>query len=190
MNTPNKLSIVRLCLVPIMMFFYLASFIPYGKIISAVIFIIAAFTDFLDGYIARKHNLVTDLGKFLDPIADKLLNTTGLILIVADNIIPAPYGAIVLVIIIARDLAINMLRQIGASKGKVIAADKLGKYKSVFQYISLPTLMVYANLVNMVSNQTFLTVFMWFGYSVLIVSVIFAILSIIQYLTKNKEVFR
>ena len=83
MNLPNKLTLLRIILIPFMMFFYLADFIPYGigKIVAIVIFILASLTDLLDGKIARKYNLVTDLGKFLDPIADKLLTATAFLLI-------------------------------------------------------------------------------------------------------------
>ena len=84
MNLPNKLSLTRLIIAPIMIFFYLANFIPYGKFIACGLFIIGAITDFLDGKIARKYNLITNLGKFLDPIADKLLVTSALVLVACD----------------------------------------------------------------------------------------------------------
>ena len=102
MNLPNKLTLLRIILIPFMMFFYLADFIPYGigKIVAIAIFILASLTDLLDGKIARKYNLVTDLGKFLDPIADKLLTATALLLILADGTIPAPWGVIIVAIII------------------------------------------------------------------------------------------
>lgn len=191
MNTPNKLSLMRLLLVPVMIFIYLATFVPYGKFIAAGIFLIAAFTDFLDGYIARKYNLITDIGKFLDSIADKLLTTCALILLCCDLTIPAPFGAIVLSIFVGRDLAINLLRQIGGAKGVVIAADKLGKYKAVAQFIALPLIMCYAGLTVFIGiNQTFLTVFMWVGYGFLILSTILSIISLIDYFVKNRNVFK
>ena len=97
MNLPNKLTVLRMVLIPFVMFFYLATFIPYGigKIVALVIFIVAALTDLLDGKIARKHNLVTNLGKFLDPIADKILTASVLFMLMADGTIPAPWGVIV-----------------------------------------------------------------------------------------------
>src|SRR5574344_1439894 len=96
MNLPNKITMIRIILIPFMLFFYLASFIPdgWGKIIALVIFIGAASTDMLDGHVARKYNLVSDLGKFLDPIADKLLVTSALLLVVCDGTIVAPYGVL------------------------------------------------------------------------------------------------
>ena len=165
MNTPNKLSTARLIITPIMMFFYLAEFAPYGKLIAAGLFILGAITDFLDGYIARKYNLVTDLGKFLDPIADKLLVTAALILVACDGTIISPFGVIALVIVVARDVVIDMLRMVAGNKGIVIAANKFGKYKTFSQDIALPILIVYAGLLEITSNATLLGIFKWTGYA-------------------------
>ena len=94
MNLPNKITLCRLLLIPVIIFFYLAdSFIPAGKLIATIIFAIAIFTDFLDGYFARKLNMVTTLGKFLDNIADKMLVLSCLVLLICDGTILAPYGA-------------------------------------------------------------------------------------------------
>ncbi|MBQ3494723.1 MAG: CDP-alcohol phosphatidyltransferase family protein, partial [Clostridia bacterium] len=103
MNTPNKLSILRMLMIPVVMFFYLENFFPYGKIVAAVVFVLAALTDMLDGYIARKYNLVTDLGKLLDTNADKILVLAGLLMIVCDGTVIAPWGVIIAVIILGRD---------------------------------------------------------------------------------------
>lgn len=144
MNLPNRLSLLRIILVPILMFFYFADFIPYGigKLIAIVLFIVAAFTDMLDGRIARKNNLVTDLGKLLDPIADKLLTTAGLLLVACDLTIPFPYSAIVCFIIFGRDVVVSGIRQIASSQGQVIAAHFSGKLKAIFLYTSIPCLML------------------------------------------------
>ncbi|MGN1212510.1 MAG: CDP-diacylglycerol--glycerol-3-phosphate 3-phosphatidyltransferase [Christensenellales bacterium] len=196
MNLPNKLSLTRMIIVPIMMFFYLADFVPYGKFIATGLFIIGAITDFLDGKIARKYNLVTDLGKFLDPIADKMLVTCALILICCDGTVPAPFGAISLAIIIGRDLAINMLRQVASTKGVVIAADKIGKYKTFAQDVALPVLMCFAGFKMLASvngvfeaTSTFMTIFAWVGYALLILCVLLTIISLIAYMIKNKAIF-
>ena len=103
MNLPNKITLIRIILIPFMVFFYLADFIPnfWGKIVALVIFIIAALTDMLDGQIARKKGLVTNFGKFFDSIADKLLTMSALLLVVCDSTVPAPYGVVVAIIIIA-----------------------------------------------------------------------------------------
>ena len=89
MNLPNKLSILRICFIPFVMFFYLQEFWIGGKILATVLFVLAVLTDMLDGYIARKYNLVTDLGKLLDTNADKILVLSSLLLIIADGTIPA-----------------------------------------------------------------------------------------------------
>ncbi len=144
MNLPNKLSFIRIALVPLMMFFYLADFIPYcNKIIALVIFIIAAVTDLFDGKIARKRNEVTDLGKLLDPLADKMLYTCAFFLLIADSssvIIPW-VGVIALTVLFVRDSLVNGIRQIAASKGVVVAAAPSGKLKSVLTYIYIPMIM-------------------------------------------------
>lgn len=142
MNLPNKISMIRIFLIPFMVFFYLADFIPsgYGKLVALIILVIASATDKLDGYIARKYNLITDMGKFLDPIADKLLVMSALILVIADGTIPAPYGVLAGIVIIGRELIISAFRQVAAAKNFVMAADWWGKIKMVVQVISLPAL--------------------------------------------------
>ena len=144
MNLPNKISCVRIALLPIFVFFYLATFIPCNYLISAIIFTVAALTDMIDGKIARKYNLITDLGKFLDSIADKLIVVAALVLVTIDGTIPAPFGAIIAIVIISREFMVSALRQISAARGTVLAADMWGKYKATFQFISLPLLMFQA----------------------------------------------
>lgn len=151
MNLPNKITLTRLMMLPLIVFFYLADFIPYGRLVSALLFVIACLTDFVDGKIARKYNLVTDLGKFFDSIADKCLIMTGLILIVAAGIkgsspaVSIPWGGVICVILIlAREFIISALRQIAAAKGKVLAADKGGKIKATVQFVVVSLYMFYA----------------------------------------------
>ena len=189
MNIPNRLSLTRLIITPIMMFFYLASFIPFGKFVALGLFIIGAITDFLDGHIARKYNMITNLGKFLDPIADKMLVTSALILVACDGTIVAPFGAIALAIFVGRDLTVDMLRQVASAKGVVIAADKLGKYKTFSQDIALPLLIFYSALCTMAANETLLAVVMWVAYGFLILATALTIISLINYLVKNKSAF-
>ena len=189
MNIPNRLSLTRLIITPIMMFFYLATFIPYGKFVALGLFIIGAITDFLDGHIARKYNMVTNLGKFLDPIADKILVTSALILVACDGTIIAPFGAIALAIFVGRDLTVDMLRQVASAKGVVIAADKLGKYKTFSQDIALPLLILYSALCTLALSETLLLVVMWVAYGFLILATALTIISLINYLVKNKSAF-
>lgn len=158
MNLPNKITISRICLIPLVIFFFMADFIPYGKLVAALIFGIAAITDNIDGRIARKRGLVTDLGKFLDPIADKILVMSGLLLIVAwpvtggfDSALPAVkpvwLGILCAIIILGRELIISAFRQIAATKKLVLAADKSGKIKAAFQDVTIFLYMIYAFLV-------------------------------------------
>ena len=133
MNLPNKLTILRVIMIPLVMVFYMVEAIPYGKIVALVLFVLAALTDFLDGYIARKYNLVTDFGKFLDPIADKLLVASVLFMIAVDGTIPSPWGVIVVMIIMSRELIVDAFRLIACTKGIVLAADIWGKAKTMVQ---------------------------------------------------------
>lgn len=145
MNTPNKITLARLLLIPVIVFFYLAEFIPYAKLVSAIVFVVACLTDFLDGYLARKNNQVTTLGKFFDTIADKILITTGLILISASSInggnsVASAGGSnwfsiVCVIIILAREFIVSALRQLAASKGTILAADMGGKIKATAQFV-------------------------------------------------------
>lgn len=141
MNTPNKISLARIMFIPLFIFFYLATFIPYGKLIAVIIFAITGLTDFVDGYLARKNNQVTDLGKFLDPIADKLHMTSGLLLIVCDGTIPSIYGVLIAIVIISREFIVTAFRQIAATKNVVMQADMWGKVKANFQPVAIALFM-------------------------------------------------
>lgn len=140
MNLPNKITIARILLVPIMMLMpYIGitaktSFgLPIVNIIILIIFLVASFTDYLDGHIARKRNIVTNFGKFLDPIADKLLVLAALVMLVEAKIIPGWIP----IIIAAREFMVSAIRMLVATEGKVIAASKLGKIKTVTQMVAI-----------------------------------------------------
>ena len=140
MNLPNKISVARICMIPVFVLFFFLDAIPYNHVIAAVIFALAALTDLLDGHIARSRNLVTNLGKFLDPIADKVLVATAFILMLTVRDIFGllgdwcyAAGAVCICVILARELIISAFRQIAATAGVVLAAEKLGKYKTTFQ---------------------------------------------------------
>ena len=192
MNLPNKLTVLRICLIPFVMFFYLASFIPYGigKIVALVIFVVAALTDMLDGKIARKHNLVTNLGKFLDPIADKILTSTVLFMIIADGTIPAPWGVIVVSIIIAREFMVSALRLLAASKGTVLAADIWGKAKTMVQMIAIPVCMLIPFVLELGAVSWLVLTVQIVGWSLLGVATVLTVVSGANYLIKNKDCFK
>lgn len=192
MNLPNKLTVLRMVLIPFVMFFYLANFIPYGigKIVALVIFIIAALTDLLDGKIARKYNLVTNFGKFLDPIADKLLTSAVLFMLMTDGVIPAPYGVIVVTIIIAREFMVSALRLMAASKGVVLAADIWGKAKTMVQMIAIPVCMLIPFLWEIGAVCWLVLTISIIGWVALGAATILTIISGINYLVKNKDCFK
>lgn len=188
MNLPNKLSILRIILVPVFLALMLVNFTGHYFVAMGV-FVIAAFTDFLDGYIARKYNLVTNIGKFLDAVADKMLTTTALIALACCGLIPNPYGLICVCLFVVRDLAINAVRQIGATKNVIISADKWGKYKTFALDIAIPAIFVFAGLAELAVNPTLVQVVMWVGYGFMIIASILNIISGINYICKNKKVF-
>lgn len=188
--TPNQISMIRIFLVPVLVFFYLADFIAWNKFIAVIIFIVAALTDFIDGKLARKTGQVTDLGKFLDSIADKILVLAGLILIVADGTIYAPYGAIIAIVILSREFMVSALRQVAAGKNLILAADKWGKYKAFLQDLAIPAFMLlnFLSQYNYISGISFEILF-WICWGLMIVAVLLTIISGINYFVKNREVF-
>ena len=137
MNLPNKLTILRICLIPLFVIFAKLDGLAM-QIIAVVIYIAACVTDMLDGRIARSQHLVTNFGKFMDPIADKLLVNSVLIMLTAQGKVPP----VVTILFIFREFAISGLRLVAASKGVVLAAGNLGKIKTTLQDIALPFLMV------------------------------------------------
>ncbi len=190
MNLPNKLTLSRIIMIPFIMLFYLVPMFPYCKVVALALFLLASFTDMLDGKIARKYNLITNFGKFLDPIADKLLTSTVLFMIVADGTVNMYFGVITLTIVIGREFMVAALRQLAATKGVVIAADKLGKYKTVSQMVALTGFLLYSLLMTEIGVCTFNTVLMWVCNVFLGISVLLTIISGINYMTKNKEAFK
>lgn len=190
MNLANKLTVMRIILVPIFLIFIAVKQIPYGSLIATVIFIVASLTDKLDGYIARSRNQITNFGKFMDPLADKLLVTSALISLVEMQLIPG----YMTVIIIAREFAVTGLRTIAASEGKVIAASWYGKLKTVTQMVAIILLLLKVVINDIASLSTFVksisALDMFFKYVpevTLILAVIATIISGIDYFVKNKE---
>ena len=142
MNLANKLTLIRIFLVPVFLLFIATKDIPYGSFIATFIFILASLTDKLDGYIARSRNQITNFGKFMDPLADKLLVTAALISLVELQVVPG-WAAVV---IIAREFAVSGLRSIAAAQGRVIAASWWGKIKTVIQIIAIILLLLKVNI--------------------------------------------
>lgn len=205
MNLPNKLSILRILLIPLMVAVFLIPSMPYKFLIVAVIFTLSSITDFLDGYIARKYNLVTDLGKFLDPIADKILVLTSLILIIADpTILSGAFaslgilskenclilyqvsGVVGVSIIVAREMIVTVLRMLASSKGKVLSAEKVGKVKTFVTDVAICLLFIARQFITI----TFGVVVYFIGFALFIISVVLTVYSGVYYIVKNKDVFK
>ena len=178
MNLANKLTLIRIFLIPIFLVFIAVKDIPYGKLFATAIFIIAALTDKLDGYIARSRNQITRFGKFMDPLADKLLVTAALVSLVEFQIIPTWIA----MIIIAREFAVTGLRSIAAAEGIVIAASWWGKIKTVVQIIAIIFALINLNYANIYfSTATKIVMF---------IAIIITLLSGIDYFVKNKDAIR
>ncbi|AMX83971.1 CDP-diacylglycerol--glycerol-3-phosphate 3-phosphatidyltransferase [Geobacillus subterraneus] len=188
MNLPNKITIARIMLIP---FFLIVMLVPFGwgsiqigktvlpiaHLIGALIFIIASTTDWIDGYYARKYGLVTNLGKFLDPLADKLLVSAALIVLVELGFAPAW----MVIVIISREFAVTGLRLVLAGEGEVVAANVLGKIKTWTQIVAISALLLH--------NVPFSLIPFPFADLALWVAVVFTIWSGWDYFVKNKHAF-
>lgn len=190
MNLANSLSIIRIILVPIFMVFMLNQK-PFGLLIAAGIFVVAGCTDILDGYIARKQETVSTMGKFLDPMADKLLITAGLISLVYLGYLN-PWFAL---IIISREFAVSWLRLILAAQGVIVMASKLGKLKNVLQIVAVVSLIVHAAFQTVWFQESALR-FLLFIPSWLIaplalyLAVILTVVSGVEYYYRNRKSIR
>lgn len=178
MNLPNKLTVFRVILIPFFVLFLLLDITAYDRWFALAIFIIASLTDFLDGHIARKYNLVTNFGKFMDPLADKLLVCSALVCLVAVDRIPAW----MVIVIIAREFIISGFRLVAADNRVVIAANYWGKFKTTFQMIMVCLMIV--DLSRFLPWMGLLTdVIMW-------IALVLTVISLVDYLVKNKAVMK
>ena len=174
MNTPNKLTIARMILVPFFVVFILTGWGgESNRYICLAIFVAASITDWLDGYLARKNNLVTNFGKFMDPLADKLLVCSSLICMIELDRLPAW----IVIIIIAREFIISGFRLIAAENGVVIAANYWGKFKTVSQMIMIILLILDFGGIF----KTLEAIFIW-------LSLALTVISLITYIVRNKKV--
>jgi CDP-diacylglycerol--glycerol-3-phosphate 3-phosphatidyltransferase len=181
-------------MIPLFILVFFLDCIPYNYVISAVIFALAAFTDFIDGHIARSRGLVTNLGKFLDPIADKVLVSTAMMLVLTlpglfwlnstENALYIIY-AVCVCVIMARELIISAFRQIAATRGLVLAAEKLGKYKTACQDVSIVVFLVAADCTGNFGNFVF-----GLACGLFAAATVLTVWSGISYVVKNKQVLK
>lgn len=174
MNLPNKLTILRVVMIPFFIVFLLIPITSYDNWIALAIFIVASITDLLDGKIARKYNLVTNFGKFMDPLADKLLVCSALICLIELGRIPAW----MVIVIIAREFIISGFRLVASDSGVVIAASYWGKFKTTFQMVAVCLL-----IADIAALQIVTQIVLW-------IAVILTVVSLVDYLIKNKEVMK
>lgn len=177
MNLANKITMIRILMVPLFVFFLLVSF-PYSTFVAAFTFILAASTDSLDGYIARKRNEITNFGKFVDPLADKLLVASALVCLVEMD----KASSVAAIVIISREFIITGFRLLAVTEGTVIAASWWGKLKTITQIIAIVALIL--------NNFPFRYIGIPFDQIALYVSVVITILSGVDYIYKNRSVFR
>ena len=197
MNLPNKLSLGRMILIPIIVLvvvFPYAQFnlavpiyyfefvaLPLTNIIVLILFVIASITDFLDGYIARKHQLITTFGKFIDPIADKMLTTTMFIIFAASGIIPV----VAVLIMVWRDIIVDGIRMVASSEGVVMAAGYLGKVKTVAQMLTVIVILL-NNLPFELYRFPMADFLLWFSVSISFISGVSYFLQSREFLFKTK----
>ncbi|HSJ38443.1 MAG TPA: CDP-diacylglycerol--glycerol-3-phosphate 3-phosphatidyltransferase [Planococcus sp. (in: firmicutes)] len=186
MNIPNKITVSRILLIPVFMIFMLIDFgwgemtllgatLPISHFIGALIFIFASLTDWVDGYYARRYNLVTTFGKFLDPLADKLLVSAALIILVELGFAPSW----IVIIIISREFAVTGLRLVLAGEGEVVAAGGLGKIKTTAQILAIAALLLY--------DMIFALIGLPFGLIMLYIALIFTVWSGWDYFYANRK---
>lgn len=203
MNLPTRITVARIALIPLfVLIFCLREVFAQYYILMTIVFIAASCTDFVDGHMARKHNLVTDLGKFLDPIADKILVVAGMIVLLKMNFVTAegtiypvlaPYfGEICVILILAREFIIGVFRQLAASKGKVMAADKLGKAKTIVTLIALPMLMLvpFINEPWHPAVRWVGVVFLFLGWVLFGIATLLTVVSGFNYIWLNRHVLQ
>lgn len=194
MNTPNKLTLLRLILVPFYVFFLLMPSIPHHYLTALIIFAAAAYTDHLDGKIARKKNLITDFGKFADPLADKVMILSALACFIQLGLT----NAVVLIIVVTREFAVTSVRLSAVSKGKVVAANSWGKIKTISQIVAVLVVMMlqYVLELNTLGVITFesadklSSAFGVIGDVFLWISVLFTLISGVIYIVQNFEFIR
>lgn len=177
MNLPNKLTLIRVLMIPVFVLLYLLSGgTGWLKYVSVLIYIAASVTDIFDGRIARKYNLVTNFGKFMDPLADKLLVCSALICLIGFNLIPSW----IVVIIVAREFAISGFRLLAAEQGLVLAASKMAKIKTNVQIVMTVVLMLDFKPLF----------FVVLGQILILAALILTIASLTEYIIKNRQILK
>ncbi len=183
MNLPNRLTMLRIILVPFMVLFMLVHEIPYAYIWALIIFVVASLTDMLDGKIARSRNLITDFGKFLDPIADKILVISAMVCLIPDGYC----HPLIVIVVMFREFIVSSLRLIAASQNVVIAAGKSGKLKTMSQMVSITVILFLLGINHIVSLDIDIVlisnVLLWITAAI-------AMISCVDYIYHNRDMIK
>jgi CDP-diacylglycerol--glycerol-3-phosphate 3-phosphatidyltransferase len=187
MNLPNKLTVARMLMIPLFLLFFFWKAVPFHYFWALVMFGLASLTDLLDGRIARSRGLVTDFGKLMDPLADKLLVMSAMICLITADMV----SALLVILILAREFLVTAIRQVAAASGKVLAADNWGKLKTVCQMIWICVALLYLQLTAPgFSILRVLVVPVWWVALVLLsLAVLFTVASGVNYFWKNRKLF-
>lgn len=184
MNLPNRLTLARIAAVPVFLILLLWQF-PFHYFAALVIFVAASLTDLFDGRIARSRGLITDFGKFLDPIADKMLTTAALLGFISLGI---GFGTVwITVIVLIREFSVSSIRMIAAASGKVVAADKWGKIKTVMQMVGIIMALTFEEFIFLFPSLLLVGTILRIAYNIVLwFSAVLTVVSGINYLVKNK----
>jgi len=188
MNLANKITLVRVCLIPVFLFVYLVQPLPEVPNLWLAIFIftVASITDAIDGYIARKYKLVTNLGKLMDPLADKLLVCSALVAYIATGSLSGQFAIWAVIIMISREFYVSGLRMLALEQNKVLAASKGGKTKTGLQ---IALIIVVLLPVQMLGFDWLFTLHNWIVLALLALATLVSVLSVVDYTIRNKSIF-
>ena len=184
MNLPNKLTVLRIVMVPFFVFFMLAAFVPHRYLFALILFCAASYTDHLDGKIARRDNLITNFGKLMDPLADKILVMSALICMVKLDLA----STVCVLLIMIREFAITSIRLLAVEQGRVIAANNWGKAKTVSQMVAIIAILFFQYLATFFPE--FLVPATAIGYVLILIATFFTVVSGIIYIKDNKDVVK
>ena len=192
MNLPNKLTVLRIVMVPFFVFFMLAEFVPHRYLFALVLFCAASYTDHLDGKIARRDNLITNFGKLMDPLADKIMVMSALVCFVANGMT----NTVFVLLIMVREFAVTSIRLIAVEQGRVIPANNWGKAKTVSQIVAICIVLLTQYILDLgaygilaLPTETLSPIFTWLNFVVMAIATLLAVVSGIIYAKDAKDLF-
>ena len=196
MNLPNKLTVLRIFMIPVFLVFFFCEFIPHNYFWAFLTFVIASLTDMFDGMLARKWNQITDFGKLMDPLADKLLTIAAFVCLFSEwNDTWRVTGIICLIVIISREFAVTSMRLVAAERGAILAADRWGKFKTITQMVWICQALLQPSFLFLFQNQNLnihfriLRIWYIFDTALFILMMLLTVGSGVNYIVKNRRLF-